>query len=70
MIASNRLPTSLRRTDAGLESFPSSGGLASALAGFQGDGDFVWVGWPGCVGSIGLPGGASTGITWRNSSRR
>ncbi len=48
VVVSNRLPTSLRTVGGQLQSFPSAGGLASALAGYQASGAFTWVGWPGC----------------------
>jgi trehalose 6-phosphate synthase/phosphatase len=49
VVASNRLPISLHAGEHGLEVHPSSGGLVAALAGFAGEADFVWVGWPGAT---------------------
>lgn len=48
IVASNRLPISLEVSARGVRWRPSSGGLTSALAGVRTDGEFVWVGWPGC----------------------
>jgi trehalose 6-phosphate synthase/phosphatase len=47
VIVSNRLPISVKKTENGLEYFPSIGGLATGLAGFAEDKKFKWVGWPG-----------------------
>lgn len=49
VVVSNRLPVSLRIDDTGIESFTSSGGLASAVSGLRSNEDFAWVGWPGCA---------------------
>jgi trehalose 6-phosphate synthase/phosphatase len=47
IIASNRLPFTIRPTGSGVDLQPTSGGLAAALAAVhQRDGN-VWVGWPG-----------------------
>lgn len=47
VIVSNRLPISVKKTDTGLEFFPSIGGLATGLAGFAKLGTNKWIGWPG-----------------------
>ena len=47
VIVSNRLPISVKKTDSGLEFFPSIGGLATGLAGFTDNKDNLWIGWPG-----------------------
>lgn len=48
LIASNRLPVSLSIDDGGSWSAtPSSGGLATALGGIEGE--RLWFGWPGCA---------------------
>lgn len=48
MIASNRLPISLKITGDDIHADRSSGGLAAALQGVAQDSPFDWVGWPGC----------------------
>jgi len=47
IIVSNRLPTKVQRTDAGLTFQPSEGGLATGLGSIYRQEDNVWVGWPG-----------------------
>lgn len=47
IIVSNRLPVTVKKTDAGLEFIPSVGGLATGLSSVHSAGDGVWVGWPG-----------------------
>ena len=47
VIASNRLPFTLQRTAAGLERYPSTGGLVSALEPVLRKRGGTWVGWPG-----------------------
>ena len=50
VVVSNRLPVSLRVDESGVEAFPSSGGLATAMSGLtDGDSDLAWIGWPGCA---------------------
>ncbi len=47
-IVSNRLPVTIRQSEAGdLSSERSSGGLATALANTHDTYDSVWIGWPG-----------------------
>ena len=46
---SNRLPVRVEIEDGSIRTRPSSGGLASAVRGLQGESEFVWIGWPGCV---------------------
>lgn len=46
IIASNRLPLSVKQKDDTFEVNPSSGGLVSALRGLKAA-DYVWLGWPG-----------------------
>ena len=49
VVASNRLPVSLRLEDDAIHASRSSGGLAAALGAVAEDAPFDWVGWPGCV---------------------
>jgi len=44
---SNRLPVSVRKTDKGIEVYPSSGGLATGLSGYTKRRGTKWIGWPG-----------------------
>ncbi|OQE71155.1 hypothetical protein PENNAL_c0110G11013 [Penicillium nalgiovense] len=46
IIASNRLPLSVKRKDGTYEAIPSSGGLVTALKGLKFS-DYLWLGWPG-----------------------
>jgi trehalose 6-phosphate synthase len=46
IIASNRLPLSVKEKNGVHETTPSSGGLVSALRGL-GTADYLWIGWPG-----------------------
>ena len=46
IIASNRLPLSIKQTNGTYEAVPSSGGLVSALRGLDVT-DYLWLGWPG-----------------------
>ncbi len=48
VVASNRLPISLRIEGDQWTSARSSGGLAAALEGLAKEDPFTWVGWPGC----------------------
>jgi trehalose 6-phosphate synthase/phosphatase len=47
IVVSNRLPTRLEISGGKLRSYPSAGGLVSALAGVRSGEGFAWVGWPG-----------------------
>ncbi len=47
LIASNRLPISVRREAGELTVESSAGGLATGLAGVHGSAGSVWIGWPG-----------------------
>jgi trehalose 6-phosphate synthase/phosphatase len=47
IIISNRLPVSVRKTDKGVEVYPSSGGLATGLSGYTKRPGTKWIGWPG-----------------------
>jgi len=47
LIVSNRLPTKVQRTEAGLTFQPSEGGLATGLGSIYRTGDNKWIGWPG-----------------------
>lgn len=51
LVASNRLPVTLRIEHGEIEAHPSAGGLASALRSVVG-GDTLWVGWPGELGKL------------------
>lgn len=53
IIVSNRLPISVKKTETGLEFYPSIGGLATGLAGYTKDKKSKWIGWPG-IASDGL----------------
>jgi trehalose 6-phosphate synthase len=46
IIASNRLPLSVKPKDGTYEATPSSGGLVTALKGLS-CADYLWLGWPG-----------------------
>ncbi|KAF7713450.1 Trehalose 6-phosphate synthase [Penicillium ucsense] len=46
IIASNRLPLSVKKIDGKYDVTPSSGGLVSALRGLK-TAEFLWLGWPG-----------------------
>jgi len=46
IIASNRLPLSVKPKDGTYEATPSSGGLVTALRGLS-FADYLWLGWPG-----------------------
>ncbi|MDB5166095.1 MAG: trehalose-6-phosphate synthase [Candidatus Saccharibacteria bacterium] len=47
IIVSNRLPVSVKKTDDGLEYYPSVGGLATGLSSYVTDSHNIWIGWPG-----------------------
>lgn len=47
IVASNRLPLSIRHKDGTFEAKPSSGGLVAALSGLKNSTDIIWLGWPG-----------------------
>ncbi len=47
IIASNRLPVSVKKVDDKLEFSPSIGGLSTALASYVDSGQAKWIGWPG-----------------------
>jgi trehalose 6-phosphate synthase/phosphatase len=47
IIISNRLPVSVRRTEKGIEVYPSAGGLATGLSGYTKQHGTKWIGWPG-----------------------
>lgn len=47
VIVSNRLPVSIKHVDGKLEVYPSSGGLATGLAGYTKRAGTKWIGWPG-----------------------
>jgi trehalose 6-phosphate synthase/phosphatase len=47
VIVSNRLPISIKKTENGLEFYPSVGGLATGLAAYVNDKRNKWIGWPG-----------------------
>ena len=50
IIVSNRLPTKVLRTKAGITFQPSEGGLATGLGSIYRAGDNLWLGWPGLSG--------------------
>jgi trehalose 6-phosphate synthase/phosphatase len=53
LLASNRLPVTLTKSESGgLVAQPSVGGLASALKSVHGSGDSLWFGWPGMVNDV------------------
>src|SRR5687767_3314344 len=47
LIVSNRLPVTVAPTGESFELRPSSGGLATAMAGLGSEAEMVWIGWPG-----------------------
>lgn len=47
IIASNRLPVSLRHTQGKFSFTPSAGGLATGLGSIYREGENIWLGWPG-----------------------
>ncbi|MGB0837368.1 MAG: bifunctional alpha,alpha-trehalose-phosphate synthase (UDP-forming)/trehalose-phosphatase [Flavobacteriaceae bacterium] len=47
IIVSNRLPVQIEKTDDNFEIHPSSGGLATGLKSVHGEGNSIWIGWPG-----------------------
>lgn len=49
IIVSNRLPVSVKKTNGRFEYYPSSGGLATAMASFTKRRGSLWIGWPGIV---------------------
>ncbi|MDQ3123108.1 MAG: bifunctional alpha,alpha-trehalose-phosphate synthase (UDP-forming)/trehalose-phosphatase [bacterium] len=49
IIVSNRLPVSIKKTDVGLEVYPSAGGLATGLSSYASQRGNLWIGWPGIV---------------------
>ena len=52
IVASNRLPVTLRIDHGEIEARPSAGGLATALRSVVGK-DMLWIGWPGDLGKLG-----------------
>lgn len=55
LLASNRLPVSVRRGPAGLEVVSSTGGLALGMREVHQQAGALWVGWPGDLGPPGDP---------------
>ncbi len=47
IIASNRLPVSIEKSEKNLKLTPSAGGLATGLKSYHKGNDSVWIGWPG-----------------------
>ena len=47
LIVANRLPVTVRVNDGGIETVPSSGGLASGLGRCHHPSRGAWFGWPG-----------------------
>ncbi len=47
IIASNRLPLKIRRTDNELKVIPSEGGLATGLKSYHKNSNSLWIGWSG-----------------------
>jgi trehalose 6-phosphate synthase/phosphatase len=52
LIVSNRLPVTVKLENGKPVVHPSSGGLATAMAGPHAQGDSLWIGWPGEVGKL------------------
>lgn len=52
ILVSNRLPWTISTHEGRAELKPSSGGLATALAGTHAQGDTVWIGWPGDLSGL------------------
>lgn len=53
LLVSNRIPWTVKAQGGGVELVPSSGGLATALAGTHARGETRWVGWPGDTAGFG-----------------
>src|SRR5574344_1895922 len=53
LLVSNRIPWTVKAQGGGVELVPSSGGLATALAGTHARGETRWVGWPGDTAGLG-----------------
>ncbi|WP_347840437.1 bifunctional alpha,alpha-trehalose-phosphate synthase (UDP-forming)/trehalose-phosphatase [uncultured Draconibacterium sp.] len=49
IIASNRLPVMIDRSEEGMTITPSAGGLATGLKSYHKGSDSVWIGWPGVM---------------------
>jgi trehalose 6-phosphate synthase/phosphatase len=47
IIASNRLPVNIQKSEKGMEVNPSAGGLATGLKSYHKEHDSIWIGWPG-----------------------
>jgi trehalose 6-phosphate synthase/phosphatase len=47
IIVSNRLPVSVKKTEDGIELYPSAGGLATAMSSYASKKNNLWIGWPG-----------------------
>lgn len=47
IIASNRLPVKIEKTEESLNVIPSEGGLATGLKSYHKNNNSVWIGWPG-----------------------
>lgn len=47
IIASNRLPVNIQRTDGAFKGVPSAGGLATGLKSYHKQNNSLWIGWPG-----------------------
>lgn len=47
IIASNRLPVKMNKTEEGLEVISSEGGLATGLRSYHKANNSIWIGWPG-----------------------
>ncbi|MEO6740277.1 MAG: trehalose-6-phosphate synthase, partial [Chthoniobacteraceae bacterium] len=52
LIVANRLPVTVVPAGDDYELKPSAGGLATAMAGLGGDGDMLWIGWPGDTATL------------------
>ncbi len=49
IIASNRLPVKITKTENDMQVTPSEGGLATGLKSYHKGNDSVWIGWPGVI---------------------
>lgn len=49
IIASNRLPIKIDKSESGIQVIPSEGGLATGLKSYHKGNDSTWIGWPGII---------------------
>lgn len=49
IIASNRLPIKINKSESGMEVIPTAGGLATGLKSYHKGNKSIWIGWPGII---------------------